>query len=610
MRRTRSLSLIIIVVLAVGWLTYTLTLGGRSPQLGLDLQGGTSVVLAPRQKATDAQLDQSISIIRRRVDGLGVAEPEIDRQGNFIVVSLPGVKDRDRAIQVVGQTAKLQFRPYCGSLPTGQPDPTYDEALDPNGTYGSCVAPNGASSTTTGPSAEPPSTGDPTQTTDLLNPPDVSTDLGTPEAPSPTVQNSPTIPPTSQSGLGVPATHGHLSAAQQPASTDTTAPATADTTGGSVPAPPTTAAGAPGAPSTTAPVNPLPCGKAGDSASTAPDDQGIVATDDQNKDGKVDACAVLGPVGLGGTAVSSASAAIPQGAWVVELTLKDSGLQGFNDLSGRCYNHDATCPGGSTAIVLDGNVESNPAPQTPTFTSTQVEISGSFNNKTASDLALVLNYGALPIELQQQRVETVSATLGRDSLHAGLVAGAVGLALVALYMILYYRALGIVVVLGLAVWAALNYCIIVWLSSNAGLALSLSGVTGIVVSVGVTTDSYIVYFERMKDEVKTGKTVRAAVDYGFKRAWHTIVAADLASFIGAVLLYWLTVGAVRGFAFFLGLSTLLDLVTAYFFKRPMVALLARNRWIMNARWIGIRAGLGLERVPTEQPQVAPAGAGR
>ncbi len=154
MRRSGSISLILIVVLAVGWLTYTLTLGGRSPQLGLDLQGGTSVVLAPREAASSAQLDQSISIIRRRVDGLGVAEPEITRQGNFIVVSLPGVKDRDRAIQVVGQTAKLQFRPFCGQLPTGQPDATYEAALSPSGQFGSCVAPTGATSTTA-PAAAP-----------------------------------------------------------------------------------------------------------------------------------------------------------------------------------------------------------------------------------------------------------------------------------------------------------------------------------------------------------------------------------------------------------------------------------------------------------------------
>jgi preprotein translocase subunit SecD len=192
-------------------------------------------------------------------------------------------------------------------------------------------------------------------------------------------------------------------------------------------------------------------------------------------------------------------------------------------------------------------------------------------------------------------------------LRAGLIAGLVGIGAVAVYMVLYYRALGVVVIVGLGVWSALSYSIITALSSSSGLALSLSGVTGIVVSVGVTTDSYIVYFERMKDEIKTGKTVRSAVDHAFKRAWRTIVSADLASFIGAALLFWLTVGAVRGFAFFLGLSTLLDLITAYFFKRPMVALLARSRFLTEARWIGVRAGLGDSE---HRAVAAPAGGGR
>jgi preprotein translocase subunit SecD len=158
------------------------------------------------------------------------------------------------------------------------------------------------------------------------------------------------------------------------------------------------------------------------------------------------------------------------------------------------------------------------------------------------------------------------------------------------------------------------YSLIAWILPDLlgiTIVLSLAGVTGIIVSVGITVDSYIVYFERMKDEVKTGKTVRAAVDYGFKRAWHTIVAADLASFIGAILLYWLTVGAVRGFAFFLGLSVVLDLFTAYFFKRPMVAWLVRSDWLVDARWIGVRAGLAMDPAPKEpRPVAAPAAGGR
>jgi preprotein translocase subunit SecD len=409
---------------------------------------------------------------------------------------------------------------------------------------------------------------------------------------------------SNQSGLGAGSTDGHLAVAQTP----TSAPAatTPSTTVSVDPNAATTTAPADTGSTTTAQPNEFPCGKIGEAAADATNDQPIVAVEDRNKDGKPDSCDVLGPVALEGTAVSSAQAAIPQGQWLVDLTLKDSGLTEWNKVNARCFDSDATCPTKQVGIVLDGQVQSAPVPQTREFANNQIQISGSFNEKQAADLALVLNYGSLPVELAQQRVETVSATLGRDSLRAGLIAGMVGIALVALYMILYYRMLGLVVVAGLAVWSALNFAIIVWLSTTAGLALSLAGVTGIVVSVGVTTDSYIVYFERMKDEIKGGKTVRSSVDYAFKKAWHTIVAADVASLIGAALLFWLTVGAVRGFAFFLGLSTLLDLITAYYFKRPMVALLTRSRFLTEARWIGVAAGLGVEE--HVKPQVAVTGA--
>ena len=192
-------------------------------------------------------------------------------------------------------------------------------------------------------------------------------------------------------------------------------------------------------------------------------------------------------------------------------------------------------------------------------------------------------------------MQTVSATLGEESLDAGLVAGFIGVGLVLLYLLLYYRALGVVVILGLLVWSALNFAIISWLGETQGLALSLSGVTGIIVSVGVTVDSYVVYFERLKDEIRSGKTIRSSVDRGFQRAFRTILAADIASFIGAFLLYTLTVGQVRGFAFFLGLSTLLDVFVAYFFTRPMVGILGRSNFFTRNRVFGVARGLGVRR---------------
>src|SRR5207302_10118230 len=242
------------------------------------------------------------------------------------------------------------------------------------------------------------------------------------------------------------------------------------------------------------------------------------------------------------------------------------------------------------AIDLDGRVQSAPTIQTANFNG-KGQITGSFTQKKAKELALVLRYGSLPVKLVPVTQQNVSATLGKDSLHAGLVAGIVGLGLVALYMVFYYRALGLVVWLGIAVSGALMYSIVTALSTNGSLALSLSGVIGIIVSVGVTVDSYVVYFERLKDEIRSGKTVRSSVDRGFARAYRTIVAADIVSLIAAGLLYFLSVGSVRGFAFFLGLSTLLDLFTAYLFTRPMVVLLGRNRVFTEARWLGVARGL-------------------
>jgi preprotein translocase subunit SecD len=254
-------------------------------------------------------------------------------------------------------------------------------------------------------------------------------------------------------------------------------------------------------------------------------------------------------------------------------------------------------------------VKSAPSLQTTSFNGSG-QISGSFTEREAKDLALVLKYGALPVQLQPETVQTVSASLGKDSLHAGLVAGAVGLALVALYMLLYYRALGLIVWTGLAVTGALMYSIVTILGETKGLALSLAGATGIIVSVGITVDSYVVYFERLKDDLRAGKTIRSSVDRSFSRAYRTILAADFVSLIGAVVLYVLSVGSVRGFAFFLGLSTILDMIIAYFFTRPMVVIMARNRFFTEAKWFGIAGGLAVPsamKAPAPRPKPEPAG---
>jgi preprotein translocase subunit SecD len=473
-RRSTVLCLVAIIVVAFGALAATVASGG-SPQLGLDLQGGASVVLEPKTDVPSGVLDQSIEIIRSRVDGLGVSEPDISRQGESIIVQLPGVRNRDRALEIVGQTAQLFFRPVIQQLPASS-------------------------------EAAPPTT------------------------------TAPETTPTSVEGA---------------APTTTVAPDQVPTT------PP----------------------EQNDPAAT-------VVLPEKDSRGNVVARYQLGPAEVRGQAISSARAEINQttGAWGVTFNLTSEGTSQWNAMARKVGQ------GGRIAIDLDGVVRSAPSLQTTDFPGSG-EITGDFSEREAKDLALVLRYGSLPVQLERQTVQTVSASLGKDSLRAGITAGIVGLSLVALYMVLYYRALGIVVWLGLLVTGALMYSLVTLLGNTSGLALTLPGAVGIIVSVGVTVDSYVVYFERLKDEIRAGKSIRSSVDRGFKRAYRTILAADAASFIGAIVLYVLSVGSVRGFAFFLGLSTLLDVVIAYFFTRPMVILLGRSRFFTEARWVGVARGL-------------------
>ena len=504
MRRPLLVPLIGIVLFAVTSLVIV-SVQGWGPELGLDLQGGVSVVLAPAEKVEDDTIDQSVEIIRNRVDALGVSEPDISRQGDAIVVQLPGVKDQQRAIEIVGDTAELRFRSVLEVLP-----------------------PPGATTTTT---AAPTTT-----------------------APDPTATTGP-----------------EGTATTGPAGTATTAPA-------ATPAESTTTT------STTIPgVTPREDDKA----------ESEVVLPELDDEGKVLGLYRLGPTRLTGNALSTASASFnpSSGAWAVDFTLTGEGSPAFDQLATELVATPP--PGNQLGIVLDGVVVSAPTIQTGTFGG-QGQISGDFSEEEAKDLALVLRFGALPVELVRQSTQTVSATLGSDSLKAGIGAGIVGLLLVLLYIIVYYRALGLVVVFGLAITGALMWSIVALLGETAGLALTLAGATGLIVSIGVTVDSYIVYFERLKDEVRAGKTIRSSVDRGFTRAFRTTVAANMSSLIGAALLYWLAVGPVRGFALFLFISQVLDLVVTYFFTRPAVILLGRSRLFTESRFLGIARGLAVD----------------
>jgi preprotein translocase subunit SecD len=530
MRRKILFPLLFIVLLGATGLTATLV-SGNSPELGLDLQGGVSVVLAPTKDASGEQLDEAVDIIRQRVDALGVAEPDITRQGDDIVVQLPGVKNRDRALDLVGETAELLFRPVIQVVGDGS-----ESGEEPGST--TTTAPSGSTTTTEG-----------TTTT--------AADSG-------------------EQGMGL--APGESAAGVQEETTTTTAP------------PSTTTTTAPAAEEQGAPPELTP-------REEDEPDQPVVLADQE------DVRYQLGPALATGRIVQSAQAEIPQGEWVVALEMRggENGIDKFNEIAGQCFSRSQTCPSGQLAIVLDSVVQSAPAIQEASYSRDQIQISGSFDESSAKDLALVLRYGSLPVELERQSVQTVSASLGEDSLRAGVIAGIVGLGLVALYMIFYYRALGIVVIMGLGVWASLMFTIVSWLGETQGLALTLAGVTGIIVSVGVTVDSYVVFFERLKDEVRAGRTLRTSTERAFKRAFRTILAADISSFMGAAVLWWLTVGSVRGFAFFLGLSTVLDVVTAWFFTRPMVTWLSRNRVFTDMPFLGVARGLLVERGTSTGP---------
>ncbi len=291
---------------------------------------------------------------------------------------------------------------------------------------------------------------------------------------------------------------------------------------------------------------------------------------------------VLGPVEVTGSEISSASSGLQvsqTGAltneWVVQLELDSEGTAAFRESSTRLV--DLESPRNQFAIVLDGLVISAPRINDP-ITNGQAEISGSFTRDSAATLARQLNFGSLPISFQVQSEETISASLGSEQLQRGLLAGLIGLILVALYSIFQYRALGFVTIASLAVAAALTFGVIGLLSWTQGYRLSLPGVAGLIVAIGITADSFIVYFERVRDELRDGRTLPAAVEQGWLRARRTILASDTVNFLAAVVLYFLAVGGVRGFAFTLGLTTLIDLLVVFMFTHPVLVLLARTKF--------------------------------
>lgn len=589
-------AILLIAILSVGATFVT----GKTPLLGLDLKGGVEVVEQPQGKVTPTILTEALTIINNRVNGLGVSNSNVTVQGRDIVIQLPGAKNDTQVLKVVGQTAQLFFRPVdCVIAPYAVPVPTKTKTSTPTGTT-TTTAPrprkaklSSGTPTTTAKAAKKAAAGAAGQVPSVI----VGARLASVSFPlaaaatthgtaSPGGKGS-TFASTNKSGLP------KLAPGKKPTTTSTTVPPTTTTTS----------------------LGQGICSLgAAQQASYMPphgDSHGVTPPSYDNKGATVVlpyyagykyGRYVLGPAQMTGGIVRSATATVntSNDQWQVDLSFTGKGSAEFNHYAAQlyaCYRQDPSNPPycALQAIELDGVVESAPAIEASSYNG-GATINGStsapFTSQQATDLANALNYGSLPVRFVAQDIDNVSPTIGTASLKAGAIAGAVAVLLVLLYLLIYYRALGLVVVIGICMSGALLYAITTLLSDTEGLALTLSGVIGLIVSVGVTADSCVVYFERLKEEIRSGRTVRTSVEKGFSRAFRTILAADFSSFIAALILYTLTVGDVRGFAFFLGLATLLNVVTTYFFTRPLVILIGRRATVGRGSFLGIGRGLG------------------
>ena len=511
-------SLIALIVLLIGGAVWAFWPGtDSSVRLGLDLQGGTQVILVPQPvvegtEITEEQLAQTVEIIRARVDGLGVAEAEVTTQGSgnsaAIVVSVPGL-GQDRVVELVQRTALLNFRPVWNVLSPFPIDPADADAADGDAADGDAAE--------TEESADESASDDGAQSAEIVQAPDYS-------------------------------------------------------------------------PEFQAEVDALDCIDPVNLAGGTPDDPTEwLGACDQSGGQKY----VMEPAFIEGVSVTGANAQLTQQGigWVVTLEFDSEGAgalaEASTELSALPECGSGATPCNAFAIVLDGVVVSAPRFNEPILGG-QAQIEGDFNVEEARDLANVLKYGALPVTLDVVDITSVSATVGGDQLRAGIIAGLIGLALVSIYLLLYYRVLGLVAVMSLAVAGGLLYLFVVIFSKTIGLTLTLAGVAGAIVAVGITADSFIVYFERMRDELRDGRSLRQACDSGWVRARRTLLAADFVTLLAAVVLYFLSIGSVRGFAFILGLTTVIDLIIAFWFTHPVVVLMGRRKFMQGgSKWSGL-----------------------
>ncbi|MFD9236439.1 protein translocase subunit SecD [[Kitasatospora] papulosa] len=540
-RPGRALALILIAMVA---LTGGMFLSGHTtPRLGIDLAGGTSITLKAKSQPgkpeaiNETNMNTAVSIIERRVNGLGVSEAEVQTQGaSNIIVNIPKGTNSAQAREQVGTTAQLYFRPVL-TVAGGAPTPEGSASPSATGSGKPSATPSAKASDpeTASDSKATPSDGATTQgraVTDALKKDATPTPSGAAESDAPAATETPDA-----------ATAALQKKFTELDCTDKAARAAAGD--GVKPEDPTVA-----------------CSSEGD------------------------AKYLLGPAEVSGTDVDDAKAQFDQqrGIWLVSMEFTDKGSKKFQTITKKLSTQQS--PANQFAISLDGEVVS--APQVNETLSGSAEISGSFTQQSAEDLANVLSYGALPLSFSEDTVTTVTAALGGEQLEAGLIAGAIGLALVVIYLVAYYRGLALIALLSLVASGILTYTIMALLGPAIGFALNLPAVCGAIVAIGITADSFIVYFERIRDEIREGRTLRPAVERAWPRARRTILVSDFVSFLAAAVLFLVTVGKVQGFAFTLGLTTLLDVVVVFLFTKPVMTLMARTKFFGGGHpWSGL-----------------------
>lgn len=508
------------VALIAGMYSVVLFTGDRdsTPELGIDLQGGTRVTLTARTTdgtdPTREQLDQAKQIIDERVNGLGVSGAEVVLEGSNLIITVPG--EEGEQARTLGQTAKLYFRKVVDQQPVAPPGPPGEPA-----------APGGGQPSPGGAVAPP-------------DPQDGSQPQGMP------VQ----VAPQQVADPDVAAEIARARELRQ--STDPQQQQQA--------------------------LQQLDC-RASDPLRGNADPALPLVTCDQDGTAKY----LLEPAFMTGEQVANATSGMQQNssAYVVNLDFTNRG----GDIWGQWTGANV---GQLAGIVLDGEVVSAPQVQDANPTG-RSEISGQFTQDEAQELANVLKYGSLPLSFESSESQTVSPTLGLASLQAGLLAGGVGLAVVCVYCLFYYRMLGLLTILSLVLSGAVVYAVLVLLGRWIGFTLDLAGVAGFIVAIGITADSFVVFFERLKDEIRDGRTFRSAVPHGWVRARRTILAADAVSFLAAAVLYVLAAGEVKGFAFTLGMSTVLDLIVVFLVTHPLVVVISQSKMLSRPSLSGLGA---------------------